>query len=71
MTDDLLVCAFGSKAGPTKESAGDRTARMEREAQAGLDARALKMRRRMLARGREASSLFGGNEASSLLGAGL
>lgn len=71
MTDELLVCAFGAKTGPIKETSGDRTARIEREAQAGLDARAIRLRRKMLAKGREASSLFGGNESSSLLGAGL
>ena len=69
MYEPLEARGFGNKP-PSKESQDAREARLVQKAATDTDVRGLRLRRRRLAAGRQASSLFGAGEGVSL-GAGL
>ena len=67
---DFDPFACGGGAPKTRESSEARTARIVGANKSQGDLASLRSRRKRLAAGRTASSLFGGGEAQSLLGAG-
>ena len=66
---ELSTCSFGGPPKPKGETGEARTARLAQREQQGLDARALRLRRRRLAGGNAPSQLSGGGVQA--LGAGL